>query len=102
MTVMNAPRRRRSLVISPQARTALWASLVGTTIEWYDFFLYATAASLVFNKAFFPDQTTFVGTCWPLPPSRSASWFAPPSEASSSATSVTESGARRRWQSRCS
>ena len=49
-------------VVSPQARTALWASLVGTTIEWYDFFLYATAASLVFNKAFFPDQTTFVGT----------------------------------------
>ncbi|MCX2710616.1 MFS transporter [Mycolicibacterium sp. J2] len=48
--------------ISPQARTALWASLVGTTIEWYDFFLYATAASLVFNHAFFPDQTTFVGT----------------------------------------
>jgi MFS family permease len=48
--------------ISPQARTALWASLVGTTIEWYDFFLYATAASLVFNRAFFPDQTTFVGT----------------------------------------
>jgi MFS family permease len=48
--------------ITPQARTALWASLVGTTIEWYDFFLYATAASLVFNQAFFPDQTTFVGT----------------------------------------
>ena len=40
----------------------MWASLVGTTIEWYDFFLYATAASLVFNRAFFPDQTTFVGT----------------------------------------
>jgi MFS family permease len=48
--------------ISPQARTALWASLVGTTVEWYDFFLYATAASLVFNHAFFPDQSTFVGT----------------------------------------
>lgn len=43
-------------------RTALTASLVGTTIEWYDFFLYATAASLVFNKAFFPDQSSFVGT----------------------------------------
>jgi len=43
-------------------RTALLASLVGTTIEWYDFFLYATAASLVFNHAFFPDQTSFVGT----------------------------------------
>ena len=45
-----------------KVRTALWASLVGTTIEWYDFFLYATAASLVFNTAFFPDQTSFVGT----------------------------------------
>jgi MFS family permease len=43
-------------------RTALLASLVGTTIEWYDFFLYATAASLVFNKAFFPDQSSLVGT----------------------------------------
>ena len=38
------------------------ASLVGTTIEWYDFFLYATAASLVFNHAFFPDQSSLVGT----------------------------------------
>jgi MFS family permease len=43
-------------------RTALLSSLVGTTIEWYDFFLYATAASLVFNQAFFPDQSSFVGT----------------------------------------
>src|SRR4051812_37422491 len=43
-------------------RTVLLASLVGTTIEWYDFFLYATAASLVFNKAFFPDQSSLVGT----------------------------------------
>jgi MFS family permease len=45
-----------------KVRTALLASLVGTTIEWYDFFLYATAASLVFNQAFFPDQSSFVGT----------------------------------------
>jgi MFS family permease len=43
-------------------RTALLASLVGTTIEWYDFFLYATAASLIFNHAFFPDQSSLVGT----------------------------------------
>lgn len=43
-------------------RTALAASLIGTTIEWYDFFLYATAASLVFNNAFFPDQSSLVGT----------------------------------------
>jgi hypothetical protein len=46
----------------PTVRTALLASLVGTTIEWYDFFLYATAASLVFNHAFFPNQSSFVGT----------------------------------------
>src|SRR4051795_13256654 len=47
---------------SSTVRTALLASLVGTTVEWYDFFLYATAASLVFNHAFFPDQSSFVGT----------------------------------------
>jgi len=45
-----------------RVRTALVASLVGTTIEWYDFFLYATAASLVFNQAFFPSQSSLVGT----------------------------------------
>src|SRR6187431_2330124 len=59
---MNAPADDEAPAISPQARTALWASLVGTTIEWYDFFLYATAASLVFNQAFFPDQSSLVGT----------------------------------------
>ena len=62
MTVTKPPVDAGPPTISPAARTALWASLVGTTIEWYDFFLYATAASLVFNHAFFPDQTTFVGT----------------------------------------
>ncbi len=38
------------------------ASLIGTTIEWYDFFLYNTAAALVFNKIFFPTFDPFVGT----------------------------------------
>jgi len=42
-------------------RRAVVASAVGTTIEWYDFFLYGTAASLVFPKLFFPGQTPFVG-----------------------------------------
>src|ERR1700760_1655287 len=32
----------------------VFASSIGTIIEWYDFLIYATAAALVFNKAFFP------------------------------------------------
>ena len=43
-------------------RTVLVASLVGTTVEWYDFFLYATAATIVFNHAFFPSQSSTLGT----------------------------------------
>lgn len=38
------------------------ASFIGTTIEWYDFYLYGTAAALVLNKLFFPTFDTFAGT----------------------------------------
>ena len=38
------------------------ASLIGTSLEWYDFFLYGTASALVFNKLFFPNFDPVVGT----------------------------------------
>jgi MFS family permease len=39
---------------SAQLRKAVIASTIGTTIEWYDFFIYGTAAGLVFGKLYFP------------------------------------------------
>ena len=42
-------------------RRVIVASLIGTTIEWYDFFLYGTAAALVFNKLFFPRSDPLTG-----------------------------------------
>ena len=44
-----------------QIRKAALASTVGTTIEWYDFFLYNTAAALVFPALFFPASSDYAG-----------------------------------------
>ena len=44
-----------------QRRRAVIASTVGTSIEWYDFFLYGTAAALIFPKLFFPGDSAFAG-----------------------------------------
>jgi metabolite-proton symporter len=55
-TATPAPSLARS-----QRRRAVFASTVGTTIEWYDFFLYGTAAALVFPQVFFPGQSQYAG-----------------------------------------
>jgi MFS family permease len=47
---------------SAELRKAVIASTVGTTIEWYDFFIYGTAAGLIFPKLFFPNEDPLTGT----------------------------------------
>jgi MFS family permease len=47
---------------SAQLRKAVIASTVGTAIEWYDFFLYGTAAGLVFGKLYFPNHDALTAT----------------------------------------
>ena len=49
--------------VSPNMmRTVIFSSTLGTAIEWYDFFLYGTMATLVFPKVFFPESNQLVGT----------------------------------------
>ncbi len=50
-----------SVATTPLRRVVL-ASMIGTTIEWYDFFLYGSAAALVFNRLFFPQYDPLTGT----------------------------------------
>ena len=54
-------------------RRVVVASVIGATIEWYDFFLYGVVAGIVFNKLFFPTGDAFIRHCSPTPRSPSAS-----------------------------
>ncbi|HXT79235.1 MAG TPA: MFS transporter, partial [Acetobacteraceae bacterium] len=45
-----------------QLRRAVVAATIGTTIEWYDFFIYGTAAGLIFGKLFFPNESPLAAT----------------------------------------
>ena len=47
---------------SRQLRKAVIASTIGTTIEWYDFFIYGTAAGLIFGKLYFPNEDPLTAT----------------------------------------
>jgi len=48
-------------VSESQRRRALFAGLAGTSIEWFDYFLYGTAAALLFGKLFFPNTDPTIG-----------------------------------------
>ncbi|WP_051165416.1 MFS transporter [Nocardia testacea] len=52
----------RKIESDSKPRNVAIASLIGTTLEWYDFFLYGTAAALVFNKQFFTTMSPTGGT----------------------------------------
>ena len=80
---------------SAQLRKAVIASTIGTTIEWYDFFLYGTAAGLVFGKLYFPNEEPLGRRrCLPSAPISSVS-SAGRSGQRSSATMAIASAARR-------
>ena len=59
---MTAPLKGITEVDDRSRRLVTIASLIGTTVEWYDFFLYGTITGLVFNKLFFPADNVFVST----------------------------------------
>jgi MFS family permease len=59
---MATPAEDRSARPPSSVRRVVIASLVGTSLEWYDFFIYTTAAALVFNTLFFPSFDPLVGT----------------------------------------
>jgi MHS family shikimate/dehydroshikimate transporter-like MFS transporter len=80
---------------TPMARVVL-ASFIGTSIEWYDFFLYGTAAALVFNKLFFPRLDPLAGTMASFA-TYAVGFFARPVGELSSAISATRSAADRCW-----
>ncbi len=59
---MSPPSPPPATVAPSSVRRVIVASLIGTSLEWYDFFIYGIAAALVFNKLFFPSFEPLVGT----------------------------------------
>lgn len=79
---------------STPIRRVAAASLIGTTIEWYDFYIYGAASATVVGALFFPGFSTLAGTLAAFS-TFAVGFVARPSVARSSAISVTGSAARR-------
>jgi hypothetical protein len=77
-------------------RLIAFASLVGTTIEWYDFILYTSLAGLIFNKLFFPASDPEVSLALAYA-TFAVGFVTRPIGGPSSVISVTGSGASRCW-----
>jgi MHS family shikimate/dehydroshikimate transporter-like MFS transporter len=56
ISLTQAPEVRRAV------RTTIFSAIIGTAMEWYDYYLYATAAATLFNKLFFPSYDHLIGT----------------------------------------
>src|SRR3712207_2408935 len=61
-TAMTTPRHETPALDRRSLRKLMAAGLIGSSIEWYDFFIYATAAALVFGELFFPNASPLIGT----------------------------------------
>ena len=61
MNTTTAPKTDDQVKHASPLKVAL-ASFIGTTVEYYDFFIYGTAAALVFPRLFFPEASPLMGT----------------------------------------
>lgn len=59
---MTSDTKTSSVSTGSLARRAGLASLIGTTIEWYDYFIFGTASAIVFGRLFFPGENPIAGT----------------------------------------
>ncbi|PXY31093.1 MFS transporter [Prauserella muralis] len=62
MTETTGHRTTRSAADPAEARKVAFAAFVGTALEWYDYFLYGTAASIVFDRLYFATEDAAVAT----------------------------------------
>src|SRR5271168_5176191 len=62
MTASSLEQVELGAISSADRRRVVWSSVIGATMEWYDFLVYGTASALIFNRLFFPSMSPAVGT----------------------------------------